>query len=481
MSASNSQQITNAQNGHSAEMLKLCMELPYSDKNRIRLNITENVDAFAYTHPEMTVVRMSLIPPAPVGNDEVPMRTPSVPLSHVINSFNVGTLSAFASMLQGIQYISFNTYKITMRTENSAKELLQRFCSETTAKGRNDEEIFQFQISDFMDPVVPLTLFPIPASFSDVQIKDIIENVLELGAMENCSWGRHRQTEWRNGFVHVRVRTKRTDFPDRITINRKPITILKNNEKLYRPCPLCNMRNHEVKFCPAFYHFEDFLLEKQKQKEAYENFQLNKIAQQEEAIIETQKYFHEKIGGEDNEKDNFASSLLEDNFNKTPPQHSHDIDALNLSIIASQPENPLKDIAPEKVSPPKDDPLKEFSSSSAEEEEEDGETTADLGSLFTTKDTTMKCDTRSDDIFIPPSQTPIASIDTGKIRQNLQKDIPTISKDSKNADSNKKGEQKKSEKRRTSPLQKIGPAAKNLKTTVKKITKKNVKNDKNPG
>ena len=251
---------------HAEDLVQLCLGLSYRDKQECRLNITENKTSVEYSFNEDRSIRMTVkAPPQPPNTDGTPSKEPFIPMHFIAHCFHGGSLDEYRQSVQGILNIGFNVYKIVLRTVQMKNKIIEAVGDcEITGRGVEDDEIFQMQIADFKDPIRSLTFFPIPAELSDADVKDIVENTLKIGVMENCSWGTHRNTQFRNGFVHVRVRTPLAEvaLPDRMYINERSITILKEGEKLFRPCPLCTQRNHEVRKCPSFSHFANFALEK---------------------------------------------------------------------------------------------------------------------------------------------------------------------------------------------------------------------------
>ena len=416
-----SQEISNAQPERSEERIQLCRDLTYSEKAKVRLNITGNKDAYHYNFEESRSVRMSVKPPLSVQDSQNPQERPKpVPLVHIINCFNGGSLNEFGAGLQGLFSVSFNTYKVTFRTESMARNVINKFQNETTGKGTGPEEIFQFQVSDFKDPVRTLTFFPIPVEISEVQMKELIEDVLNLGTIENLSWGRHRDTMWRNGFLHARIRTKRDDLPDRVYINTRSVTILKENDKLHRPCPLCNMRTHDIKLCPAFHHFETFAIDKQKMLQERADAEIARKLQAAEKIKEIQQILSTEKSNAGHEFSIFDTNLDDDddveNPTSTPASSSDDDlmankieDALNLSSsINLQTSNLLEHSAISQITGSgKEDDNEDGKKQEDEEKKKDEETLQDEEAiaekdfLFDTANITMKADTHSSDGVVP--------------------------------------------------------------------------------
>ena len=456
MNTESSQGNSNPQNGHCEEMIQMCKQLSFGEKNQIRHNITGIKDAIHYDFEENRSVRMSVIPPPlPVDEEQNDGRPKPVPLAHIINCFNSGSLSDYGRALQGLFSVSFNIYKVTFRTESIAKQMVEKFTNESTGKGITPEEIFTFSVADFKDPIKTITFFPIPVEIAEVQMKDLVENTLNIGQVENISWGRHRETSWRNGFVHVRVRTKRDDIPDRVYINTRSVTILKENQRLFRPCPLCNMRNHEIKFCPSFFHFENFVVEKNRKNQEFNDAELARKAHAEEQL---------KLITADLRSDHVNDDLfMSENPSSATVSGDSDEDTIKIPMNLSTSTkltsaNPLD------------------GSQNLDEEEVDEELTADMEGLIDTHNKTIHVDSHSqDETFPPTSALPIiAGVDVekrtaeiGKIAQEAKKvkqDKSRSEKVSKIKQKNDKKENPKkkvdlqrsaSEKRKqTSPLQK---------------------------
>ena len=461
--ASQVEDVTNAQfPGHDENTLQQCKELSYAEKAKIRLNITGNKNAFHYNFDETRSVRMTIIPP-PNSIEELhrgDTRPKPVPLAHIINCFKGGSLSRFGAGLQGLFSIMFNVYKVTFRTDAMAKEMVDTFINETTGRGNSDDEIFQFQISDFKDPIKTLTFYPIPVEFSEVQLRELIEDTLELGTVETCSWGRHRETpDWRNGFVHVRIRTKLQDIPDRVYINKRPVTILKDNQRLYRPCPLCNLRTHEIKFCPSFFHFEHFLLEKEKI-----NSEKNDLlyAQQ---IAEQQKVDHLNELRMQQQKTIGADSEAADIFNMS----ANEIPAAT-AYRAEDKSTPRQSFSEEEDSDTEKQSLDLSSifkhgtqtgdqTITSDIEDTDAEATAVRASLFDPANTTMSLDNRSTEgseiVNLPNFMPGVSKPTTAPLQKQPFKGQKTKKDQVKKTVSEQKKNPPGGEKRKKSPTAQI--------------------------
>ena len=262
---SNSQEPTAPeQRTQEQEILELVKNLSYKEMNQIRGNITLNKEAPSMTYHEQRSIRLTCKGPlVPVSTGSEEQKEAAVPFMHVYNMFQHGTLKSFANHIQGILWIGWNTYQVGIRTTETAKILCTRYDVESTARGATDEEIFQFRFDDFRGSSRNLTFYPLPFEFSDNELKEIVEEVLKIGTFENASWGRHRDTSWRNGFCHIRIRDAPEEIPDRVFINKRCVTILQENQKLTRrPCRLCQMRTHEMDECPSYFHFEKFVKDK---------------------------------------------------------------------------------------------------------------------------------------------------------------------------------------------------------------------------
>ena len=251
--------------------IELVKALTFRDKEQVRHNITDNQQAVYYNYAEEKSARAA-VRPMP-GSETIMVnnieRTRAIPISWLVNAFEVGSLRDFKNAYTGIVSVGLNIFQIKFDTCENTNRFLEKYENEKNMKGLLEDESFLLSAADFKEPIVGITMFPIPLDFNEERMRELVEDHLEIGKFENCFFGRHKHSQARNGFCNINIRTKLndSDIPDRVYINKKCITILKGDKKqLYRPCPLCTMRNHMMPDCPAFHHFKDFAIEK-KQKE----------------------------------------------------------------------------------------------------------------------------------------------------------------------------------------------------------------------
>ena len=418
-------------------ILNLIKELSFGEKNRIRANITNTREAVYFDYQEARAVRISASPPPGADPHVFPngdTKPATVPLYHIVNMFYYGSLRQYNQHVTGVVQIGINLFRVTFKSDVIADDIINRYSNETTGRGSDDEQVFQFYASDFKDPIKNLTFFPIPTDFSEENLKELIEKALQIGDLENVSWGKHKETQALNGFVHARVRTKKdSEIPDRVYINKKCVTILRDNEKLYRPCPLCQMRNHAMQSCPSIFHFKDFALEKQKRKQDEAEQEMARKAQREEEIrrIKQQLLNNNQQQNENTENNTIINPLFPD----LAPQQ----------ITPTAP--PCNTIPPQEV-----DILGELgiddSITTSEVATESDEEYQDLENLIGAEDTTMKVSSSS----LTDNRQATANVDFS----SLQSTPPGS---------------------RRSP-RKIQPKQKNGKSQLqKKVTKKNAKQE----
>ncbi len=314
--------------------------LSYGEKQRIRQNMTAYEASPEYRYQERKCARLFV-----KKTEENPLYV-SVPLDWIIKAFEYGTLQKYKNHYRGLYSVGLNTYQILMDSELITNKLITEFETEKNAQGLNQEQSFLMSVSDFNDPVESLTMYPIPCDFTEDQIKTIIEeqDLLGLGKFVNVTFGKHKNTQVRNGFAHVRFRTKKTkeELPDRIKINNKQVVLLKQGEKLYRPCGLCGMRNHEMKSCSNIGYFVSYIeTKKQREKE-----------QEEER--------------KNNEKEANERRLEREREQNAQNEKEKETDKMNLiDLLASNNLGESSNPSPDDASPP------EFSESSEDEEEEE--------------------------------------------------------------------------------------------------------------
>ena len=198
--------INGPQDPPNQEMMEKVKTLTFADKQKVRANISVIRNAKKMDYDEKRKARLAVsrgdnAPPITLENGE--QRTPSVPVHWIINAFEAGTFEEFKENYTGVQTVGFNTYQITFDSEENTDKFIKKFETERSAQGMG-EEVFVAAAGDFRDPVVSLTFYPIPADFTEAQVKWLVEDTfLGLGKFENVSYGRHKHSKAKNGFVHV--------------------------------------------------------------------------------------------------------------------------------------------------------------------------------------------------------------------------------------------------------------------------------------
>ena len=71
-----------------------------------------------------------------------------------------------------------------------------------------------------------------------------------------------QDTDVKNGFVHINVRSLKEDCPRSFKINGRLTTLLFPGERLFKPCFYCGLRNHHEDECPHKYKYDEYLGEK---------------------------------------------------------------------------------------------------------------------------------------------------------------------------------------------------------------------------
>ena len=209
--------------------------LTWSDMEEVRMNITGNENVADLRKKEKMSIRLSItLTYAKVdGVDKV------VPtqLSSILNCFEIGSMRQYKDQIDGIMKISFNVFKVTFCTETFATVFLERFPRPTTGYGNDEDDVFEFTVDSFMGKIESLTLYPIPVETGEMELCEFMQENWKIGKIESFTWGRHKNhKQWKNGFVHVKVRELNPDTPDRMKINGRPVTILREGQKLHRPC-----------------------------------------------------------------------------------------------------------------------------------------------------------------------------------------------------------------------------------------------------
>ncbi len=179
--------------------------LSYSEKQRIRQDMTANQASPEFMYTERKYARLFV-----KKIEENPVYT-SVPLDWIIKAFEYGSLEKYKNHYRGLYSVGLNTYQILMDSEMITDKLIMEFETKKNVHSLKEEHSFLMSVSDFNDPVESLTMYPIPCDFTEAQIKTIIEgpDLLGLGKFVNVTFGKHKGTQARNGFAHVRFRTKK--------------------------------------------------------------------------------------------------------------------------------------------------------------------------------------------------------------------------------------------------------------------------------
>ena len=255
-------------------------------------------------------------------------------LTSILDMFSVGSHVSYKTHIGGIRQIGFNLYQLMVNDEMAKKLLIEKFSKASTARGSNQEDVFEFMIDDFKGEIKNITMYPIPMEMDTEELKYIIEDILKLGAVESINWGKHKfHKQWRNGFAHVKIRGLTEDMPDRFLINNRPVTLLQQNQRLYRPCRLCKMRTHEKQNCPSFLAFEE--LAEAKVHEALERERMKE--NDEESPINKENHTQEK-----NEQGKNLETQISDLLSNERQTSSHQ-GLLNRSLGAATGENELND------------------------------------------------------------------------------------------------------------------------------------------
>ena len=239
-------------------MARTVNTLSYAEIASVRNNQTLYETATNYTREEKRSVRLAITS----RNEETDVAV-ETKLASVLDMFSVGSHTQYKSHIGGVRQIGFNLFEIMVKNESAKNMFKNRFGRASTARGSGPEDVFEFMVDDFKGEVENITLYPIPMEMDSDELKHVIEEILNLGAVNNVSWGRHKLHKlWKNGFAHVK-----DDMPASFLINGRPVTLLKQNQRLYRPCRLCKMRTHLKEDCPSFLAFEEMAEEKLKEQE----------------------------------------------------------------------------------------------------------------------------------------------------------------------------------------------------------------------
>ena len=152
-----------------------------------KTNITGNENVPDLTSKETRSIRLRITPITETvdGVD----RTVAKQLSSILNLFEIGSMKDFRGQIDGIMKISFNTFKITFLTEAFANLFLERYPQPITARGNDEEDVFEVSFDSFMGKIESLT---VPVEITEEDLKTFLQDQLQVGKVEGVSWGRHK-------------------------------------------------------------------------------------------------------------------------------------------------------------------------------------------------------------------------------------------------------------------------------------------------